>query len=147
MQTFIAANAIGTKIDLAGINESTIKMAKRFFSASTDDIRLVADLARPGNAFWFHVGDQDRALELINGERIGPVVSARTIKDSKKAKKAAAQASNEAYMQKKLQGARRIRHGRYGEGSVIGTGAGMVGVMFDGRTRPIRVPETEVETI
>lgn len=146
MQTFIVANEIGTKIDLAGINEKTIKAAKRFFRAGTDDIRLAADIARPGNAFWFHVADQDRALELLGNEKLGPVVSARSLKDNEKAQKAASQAASNAYFVAKSDG-RRVRHVKFGEGTVLSEDEKAVSVLFDKQKKPVRMVASVLEAI
>lgn len=147
-QTFIVANAIGTRLPLAGINEKTITEAKRFFRAGTDSIRLVVDRDVPGNAFWFLATDEAAALELLADKNIGPVTPARNIKNSAARNREATQASRNSYdLAKAGPSARRVRHPKFGEGTVTEDGCNAVTVLFDKQKKPLRLVASAVETI
>lgn len=144
-QTFIVANGQGTTV-ATGINVKTLNAAKAFFRASTDEIRFVADIARPGNAFWFVAADQTRALELIAGEDIGPVVSARVIKDNIENRKSANAAARNAYdLNKAGPDARRVLHTKFGAGTVISEDAKAVTVLFDGQKKVMRLVPSAIQ--
>lgn len=140
MQTLIVANGVGTELELAGINENTIKIAKRFYRTSTDSISFVVDMTRPGNAFWFLTADTARAMELLADRAIGPVIAARTIKDNKKSAAAARVAARTAEAVTKAgPDARRVSHVKFGAGTVVSEDEKAVTVLFDGAKKPVRM--------
>lgn len=151
-QTFILANGIGTKLPQAGINEKTLAEAKRFFGVGTAEIMLVNDRAVPGNAFWFLASQQVEALALIVNENlsqnIGAVCPARAIKENIKARRETNQANSNAYDLKKAgPEARRVRHAKFGEGTVVATTETAVTVLFDSQKKPLRLVPAAVQSI
>lgn len=149
MQNYLTRDSIGIQKDF-GNPVVAAKFARRIFRQPAEQIVLILDANDKLNNNWVLARDEAyfRAALASEGKVLGASISAATIIQNGRTAKVSAQASSNAYdLAKAGPVARRVRHAKFGEGTVTIESGEAVTVLFDNQKKPVRIVASFLQTI